>query len=40
MPKATRIVNVPTRETGIAMTGMIVARQLSGRFGVRFLLSY
>src|SRR5262249_44956199 len=27
MPKATRIVNVPTRETGIAMTGMIVARQ-------------
>ena len=27
-PKATRIVNVPTRETGIAMTGMIVARQL------------
>ena len=27
MPKATRIVNVPTSETGIAMTGMMAARQ-------------
>src|SRR5262245_62174047 len=28
MPKAARIVNVPTRDTGIAMTGIMVARQL------------
>src|SRR6516164_4588971 len=28
IPKAARIVNVPTRETGIATTGMMVARQL------------
>src|SRR5215831_11845388 len=28
MPEAARIVNVPIRETGIAMTGMMVARQL------------
>ena len=27
MPKAARIANVPTRETGIATTGMMVARQ-------------
>src|SRR5262249_53374702 len=28
MPKAARIANVPTSDTGIAMTGMMVARQL------------
>ena len=28
MPNAARTVKVPTSETGIAMTGMIVARQL------------